>query len=40
MLSNFLKMCTMCAWWLDTSVASVFLFGEYPSPQKSDYEDA
>lgn len=25
-------------WWIETSIASIFLFGEYPRPKKEDFE--
>lgn len=25
-------------WWLETTISSVFLFGEYPYPQEEDFD--
>ena len=25
-------------WWIENSITSMFLFGEYPSPKEEDYE--
>lgn len=39
MLENLLSALADFSWRIDTSISSVFLFGELPYPQKEDYDD-
>ncbi len=34
MISQFLTCCASFSWWIETTIASVVLFGEYPYPSK------
>lgn len=38
MISNILKACASFSWFLDTSMISILLFGEYEYPSKDQYE--
>ena len=38
MTTHFLAACIAFSWWIKNSIASVFLFGEYPYPREEDYE--
>ena len=31
-------MCASFSWWIETTIASVVLFGEYPYPENEDAE--
>lgn len=37
-MKDLLTWFTDLSWWIETSVSSVFLFGEYEYPKKEDYE--
>lgn len=32
MIAQFLTSCTIFSWWMETTIASILLFGEYPYP--------
>lgn len=39
MLSQILTACAGFSWWIETTIASVFLFGEYPYPSEEDFNN-
>lgn len=38
MVESFLLACTSFAWWIETTITSLLLFGEYPYPAEDDAE--
>ena len=38
MFTTVLTWLTDFTWWIENSIASIFLFGEYPYPREEDYK--
>lgn len=38
MIKDFFSLASRFTWSIETSVSSVFLFGEYPYPNKEDFD--